>query len=97
MPCGYTWFHNGSRNITESHGNINPSTLGGDMAGVPIFSVGAGGKQAAQREDGQWFYRLRRVASLRGSMGWSRWLPCDGRPECAWYDPQAGRARLPKD
>jgi len=61
------------------------------MATVPIFAVGsAGGKQAAQREDGQWFYRR------RNQFGWGRWLECDGRPNGSWYNPQAGKARLPQ-
>lgn len=65
------------------------------MAGVPIFAVGTvGAKQAAQRADGQWFYRVR---TLGGTRRFGRWLPCGGRPDHAWYNPSAGRARLPND
>lgn len=64
-------------------------------AGVPIFAVGyAGEKQVAQRADGQWFYRTRHDF---GHRAFSRWRPCGGRPEGAWYDPRLGRARLPTD
>lgn len=60
------------------------------MNGVPIFAVGtAGTKHAAQRADGQWFYRVKEKV-------WGRWLPCEGRPDHAWYNPSAGRARLPE-
>jgi len=64
---------------------------------TPIFSVGnAGKKQAAQRDDGQWFYRTKGFGSGRG-FHWGRWLPCDSRPDGAWYNPNAGRARLPQE
>lgn len=48
-------------------------------------------KQFAQRPfDGQWFYR---VTDERGHFG--RWLECSGKPDYAWYNPQAGHAYLP--
>lgn len=70
---------------------LNPTTQPGRTTAA-IFAVGtAGTKQAAQRADGQWFYRVRTSAQ------WGRWLPCEGRPDHAWYDPRAGRARLPEN
>lgn len=62
------------------------------MTRAPIYRVGsAGAKQAAQRPDGQWFYRLR-ICRI-----WGRWIKCSTRPEGAWYDPRAGRAILPTE
>jgi hypothetical protein len=60
----------------------------------PIYRCGdhTYSKQFARRADGQWFYR---VTDQRGRFG--RWLPCSGKPDYAWYDPRAGRARLPND
>ncbi|WP_159711569.1 hypothetical protein [Geminicoccus flavidas] len=69
---------------------LNPTSQPG-RATAAIFAVGtAGAKQAAQRADGQWFYRVKQKV-------WRRWLPCEGRPDHAWYDPRAGRARLPEN
>lgn len=69
---------------------------------VPIFAVGnAATKQAAQRADGQWFYRVRKtytrkfIPGVLVSRAWGRWLECSGRPDGAWYDPRLGGARLP--
>lgn len=56
-----------------------------------IFRFGPA-KQFARREDGQWFYRIKKPLYGR----WGRWLPAPaGRPDGAWYDPSAGRAQLP--
>ena len=72
--------------------SLEAAGRGGTAATVPIFCVGNfGKKQAAQRADGQWFYRSRE------RFGFGRWLPCEGRPDNAWYNPAAGRARLPQD
>lgn len=49
-------------------------------------------KHFSRRADGQWFYR---VTDAR--MHFGRWLKCLARPDHAWYNPQAGRARLPLD
>lgn len=59
---------------------------------APIFNMGnAGRKQCAQRDDGVWFIRHRRM----NGPGWTRWklAPFTSRPEYAWYDGQ--HARLP--
>lgn len=62
---------------------------------VPIFNMGSPvQRQCAQRADGVWFIRCRRV----NRPGWSKWMQSDysQRPIAAWYDPRAGKARLPK-
>jgi len=63
------------------------------MTASPIFRIGtAGNKQATVTVDGQWYYRVAAPDTHR----WGPWIRCDsGRPEHAWYDPQAGHARLP--
>lgn len=58
-----------------------------------IFEVGAGGKkQVSQSAAGQWHIRVR---DEQGH--WGRWLPCEPnrRPRWAWYNPRAGKSRLP--
>ncbi|ATI15707.1 hypothetical protein [Bordetella phage vB_BbrM_PHB04] len=64
------------------------------MAGAPIYQCGDATytKQFARRADGQWFYRVTdRVTRRLG-----RWIQCADRPPYAWYNPAAGRARLPQ-
>lgn len=63
----------------------------------PIFSIGDGRRrQCAMREDGVWFERSR--VEFRGRRAhWSKWVQIPRRPDHAWYNPAAGRARLPKD
>lgn len=65
------------------------------MAGALIYQCGDATytKQFARRADGQWFYRIIDHAARRRC----RWIPCTGRPDYAWYNPRAGRARLPID
>lgn len=62
-----------------------------------IFSIGSGRyMQAARRADGKWFVRFRR---MRGPyVVWGKWEHAapNRRPDHAWYNPNAGRARLPK-
>lgn len=65
-----------------------------ELAG--IYRIGTRGRyQAARRSDGRWFTRERFTTPWGPK--WSRWYPTTCRPEHAWYDPQAGRARLPKE
>ncbi|AAY87924.1 gp55 [Burkholderia phage BcepB1A] len=43
-----------------------------------------------------WFERTR--VEFRGRRAhWSKWVQIPRRPDHAWYNPAAGRARLPKD
>lgn len=61
-----------------------------------IFAIGTRKiKQASMREDGTWFERYRR----EGKPGWHKWhvIPDNKRPAFAWYNPQLGNAKLPKD
>lgn len=60
-----------------------------------IFQVDGGHyrTQYSQRDsDGQWFYR---TTNERGFYG--RWIPCARKPDSAWYNPDAGKARLPRE
>jgi hypothetical protein len=60
-----------------------------------IFRIGSGGRrQCSMRHDGVWFERFKRA----NGPGWTGWVMTAGgkRPEHAWYDPTAGKARLPE-
>lgn len=62
----------------------------------PIYSIGNGKRtQVAMRDDGVWFERFHR----ENKPGWGKWhrTPDDKRPMHAWYNPSAGKAKLPKD
>ncbi len=64
------------------------------MKPAHIYSIGTRGlREAAMREDGVWFERLKRY----GRPGWHAWQRIAGRPDAAWYNPARGRAHLPKD
>jgi hypothetical protein len=63
------------------------------MNKAPVFNVGSPvRKQCAQRADGVWFVRHRRL----DAPGYTAWLlaPFTTRPPYSWYDGQ--HARLPK-
>jgi hypothetical protein len=51
-------------------------------------------REHAQRADGQWF--TRRQSRGRYGYRWSAWEMTTGKPEQAYVDPYAGKARLPK-
>jgi hypothetical protein len=64
------------------------------MKNTQIFSIGSGKiSQCTQGEGGVW-YRRDRVGRYRTV--WCAWYEIAGRPEGAWYNPAAGRARVPK-
>lgn len=64
------------------------------MTPSPIFSIGSGIlSQCTQDEDGQW-WRRDRVGRYRAN--WGAWYEIDARPESAWYNPEAGKARIVK-
>jgi len=61
--------------------------------GAHIFTIGQGKRyQYAQDNDGFWFIRE------RGRIGWMAWRPLGTRtrPDNIWYNPNAGKANLPK-
>ena len=62
-------------------------------ARCPIYQCGDATytKQYAQRADGQWFYRVTDAAKHFG-----KWMVCSAKPDYAWYNPNAGNARLPE-
>lgn len=62
------------------------------MNNLPIFSIGSGKlSQCTQDATGKW-WRRDRVGRYRG--GWCAWYEIAARPESAWYNPEAGRARI---
>ena len=62
-----------------------------ELAQIYQVDNGTFKKQYAQRpSDKQWFYR---TTNERGF--YKRWIPCEHKSEHAWYNPQAGKARLP--
>lgn len=68
--------------------------------GEQIFSIGDGSyRQVALRADGVWFVRFRRLHPKLGIKVWGKWerLTPNRRPDYAWYNPGAGRAKLPKE
>jgi len=61
--------------------------------GAHIYTIGQGKRfQYAQDEEGFWFIRE------RTQYGWGKWrtLGTKNRPDNIWYNPNAGKAKLPK-
>ena len=64
------------------------------MTNTQIFSIGSGKlSQCTQTANGKW-WRRDRVGRYRGQ--WGAWYEIAGRPEGAWYNPNAGNARVPE-
>lgn len=47
-------------------------------------------KHFAQDANGGWHYRIKPTGGV-----WGKWIPCIDKPIYAWYNPNAGTARIP--